>query len=122
MERIQVLLDPEERDRFRSLAQRRGLSLSAWLREAALHRAAEESESTRIRTVDELRAFFAQCDARELGREPDWEEHLAVLDGSMREGVGVPSEGLVRPGLGDTSRTGSKGRTVSRRSTSRKRR
>ncbi|HEX2464009.1 MAG TPA: hypothetical protein VHR17_05225 [Thermoanaerobaculia bacterium] len=122
MERIQVLLDPEERDRFRSLAQRRGLSLSAWLREAALHRAAEESESTRIRTVDELRAFFAQCDARELGREPDWEEHLAVLDGSMREGLGVPSEGSVRPGLGDTSRTGSKGRTVSRRSTSRKRR
>ena len=122
MERIQVLLDPEERDRFRRLAKQRGLSLSGWLREAALRRAAEESESTRIRTVDELRAFFAQCDDREIGREPDWEEHLGVLDASMREGVGAPSEELGRPDRGDTHRIGSKRRAAARRSTTRKRR
>ena len=62
-----------------------------------------------MRTVDELRAFFAQCDDREIGREPDWEEHLAVIDASMREGVGVPSEELGRPDPGDTRRTGVQG-------------
>ena len=122
MERIQVLLDPEERDRFRRLANQRGLSLSAWLREAAVRRAAEESESTRMRTVDELRSFFAQCDAREVGREPDWDEHRAVLDASIREGVGVPSEGIGRQGPGHARRTGSKGRAFGRRSTTRQRR
>jgi hypothetical protein len=71
--------------------------------------------------VDQLRVFFAQCDDREIGREPDWEEHLAVLDASMREGVGAP-EGFERPGPGDTRRTGAKGRAVARRPTTRKRR
>jgi hypothetical protein len=123
MERIQVLLDPEERDRFRRLAQQRGLSLSAWLREAGLRRAVEESEVTRIRTRDALRDFFAQCDVREVAVEPDWEEHLAVLDASMREGVGAPPEGFERRGSSDARRAGSStGRVVGRRSTTGKRR
>jgi hypothetical protein len=91
MERIQVLLDPRERELFRRLARQRGLSLSAWLRDAALRQSVLENEVPRLRTVDALRAFFAECDAREHGREPDWEEHLAVIDTSRREGLGVPS-------------------------------
>ena len=87
MERIQVLLDPEEKERFRRLAQEKGVSLSAWLREAALKRSAEETRSSRLRTTDALRAFFAQCDLREAGREPDWEEHLEVMDTSKLDGI-----------------------------------
>ena len=90
MERIQVLLHPEEKEQFRRLAQERGLSLSAWLREAALKRSAEESQTSRLRSVGALRAFFAECDAREVGREPEWEDHLGVLDASKREGIGEP--------------------------------
>ena len=93
--------------------------MSAWLREAALRRAAEESEVTRIRTVDELRGFFSDCDAREVGREPEWEEHLAVLDASMHEGVGQPSEGR---GPSGARRVVATGRGAGRRSTTRKRR
>jgi hypothetical protein len=91
MERIQVLLDPRERELFRRLARQRGLSLSAWLRDAALKQSAAENDVPRLRSVEDLRAFFAECDARESGREPDWEEHLAVLDASKREGLGVPA-------------------------------
>jgi hypothetical protein len=91
MERIQVLLDPHERELFRRLARQRGLSLSAWLRDAALKQAATENEMPRLRSIEDLRAFFAECDAREVRREPDWEEHLAVLDASKREGLGPPA-------------------------------
>jgi hypothetical protein len=91
MERIQVLLDPQERELFRRLARQRGLSLSAWLRDAALKQSTAENDMPRLRSVEDLRAFFAECDARESGREPDWEEHLAVLDASKREGLGVPA-------------------------------
>jgi hypothetical protein len=91
MERIQVLLDPDERELFRRLARQRGLSLSAWLRAAALKQSAAENEVPRVRSVEDLRAFFAECDAREVGREPDWEEHLAALDSSRRDGIGVPT-------------------------------
>jgi hypothetical protein len=88
MERIQVLLDPEERDLLRRLAKQRGLSLSGWLREAALARAAEEGRVSPLRTIEALREFWSACDARGEGREPDWDEHLAVLDASVRQGAG----------------------------------
>jgi hypothetical protein len=91
MERIQVLLDSEERDLFRRLARQQGLSLSGWLREAALTRAAEEQRVTPLSTIEELRKFWAASDARQAGREPDWEEHLAVLDASRRDGAGEVS-------------------------------
>src|SRR5262245_30170372 len=105
MERIQVLLDPHERELFRSLARQRGLSLSAWLREAALKQSALENEVPRLRSVEDLRAFFADCDAREVGREPDWDEHLAAIDSSKRDGVGEPTvapESLPSPTPGTT--------------------
>jgi hypothetical protein len=92
MERIQVLLDPHERELFRRLARERGMSLSGWLRESGMRRAAEESRRTKLRSVEQLREFFAVCDAREVASEPQWEEHLAVLDSSKRDGAGdVPA-------------------------------
>ena len=35
-----------------------------------------------METVEELRAFFSACDRREEGREPDWQDHLAVAEAS----------------------------------------
>lgn len=84
--RVQIILTEEERERFRHAAEREGLSLSAWLRQAGKQRLVEHYPE-RISSVEDLRAFFAACDAREVGREPDWEEHLAVMEGSQRAGA-----------------------------------
>jgi hypothetical protein len=34
----------------------------------------------------DLKAFFQQCDSLELGTEPEWEEHLAVIQYSKNTG------------------------------------
>jgi Mobilization protein NikA len=38
MDRLQVLVSRQEKEAFRQMAKREGLSLSAWLREAGLRR------------------------------------------------------------------------------------
>jgi hypothetical protein len=84
--RVQVILQEHERDAFQRQAAREGLSLSGWLRAAGRERLERHHAQARIRSVEELRAFFNACDAREVGEEPDWEEHLAVIDRSRAEG------------------------------------
>ncbi len=85
--RIQVVVEEEERDRFRQQAGSEGLSLSAWLREAGRRRLGEKQGYRKLETVEQLDAFFAECRRREAGQEPDWEEHLAVIEGSVRSGA-----------------------------------
>jgi hypothetical protein len=34
----------------------------------------------------DLKTFFQQCDSRELGIEPEWQEHLAVIQQSQNTG------------------------------------
>jgi hypothetical protein len=84
--RVQVILEEQERDAFQRQAAREGLSLSGWLREAGRERLERHYQEVRIRSVQELRAFFDACDAREAGEEPDWEEHLATIGRSLAEG------------------------------------
>lgn len=85
--RVQVIVSEEERERFRREAERRGQSLSSWLREAGLERAAEEPVG-RFESAQDVREFFAACDEkREDGREPDWEQHRIVLEDSVRQGT-----------------------------------
>jgi hypothetical protein len=86
-ERIHIVLDPVEKERFRRLAEREGKSLSEWLRDVARARADAESERERLDTSEQLHRFFAACDEREHGREPDWEEHLKVILGSIAKGA-----------------------------------
>ena len=85
MRRIQVLLDESEQEHFRQQALREGLSLSAWLRQAGQERL-RSRRGRRLSTQRELRDFFRAVDAREKGREPDWDEHLAVIDRSRASG------------------------------------
>jgi hypothetical protein len=84
--RIQVVLDEAEREAFRRQAELEGLSLSAWLRQAGREKLHAHRPSA-ITTEAELRAFFEACDQREQGREPDWEEHLAVMERSRTAGA-----------------------------------
>jgi hypothetical protein len=85
MRRIQVLLDESEQEHFRQQALREGLSLSAWLRQAGQERL-RSRRGHRLSTQRDLRDFFRAVDAREKGREPDWDEHLAVIDRSRASG------------------------------------
>jgi len=84
--RVQVVLADAEREAFRRRAEMEGLSLSAWLRQAGREKLAAHRPSP-ITTIAELRAFFEACDTREQGREPDWEEHLAVMERSRASGA-----------------------------------
>lgn len=84
-DRVHVVLSAEERAQFRAQAEREGTSLSAWLREAAHARLAAQAP-TRLDSVDALAEFFAACDEREAGREPDWDEHVRTIAGSRRAG------------------------------------
>ena len=40
-----------------------------------------------FQSVEGLDAFFASCDERELGREPDWEQHLEVINRPKDSGL-----------------------------------
>lgn len=83
--RIQVVVDDEEKERFRRQAAREGKSLSAWLREAARSRMARRG-APRLDTVEELQSFFDACDERETEPEPGWKEHRRMIERSARSG------------------------------------
>jgi hypothetical protein len=83
--RVQVLLDEVEREQFRRQAEREGLSLSAWLRRAGQEQLGA-IQGRRLGSLRDLKAFFNAVDAREKGREPDWDEHQAVIARSRASG------------------------------------
>ena len=83
--RVQVVMDEVEREVFRRAAAREGLSLSDWLRRAARERL-QAAGQAKLRSVDELRAFFEVCRQRERGDEPEWQEHRTVIEESRASG------------------------------------
>ncbi|MDX1673964.1 MAG: ribbon-helix-helix protein, CopG family [Longimicrobiales bacterium] len=87
-ERIHILLDGAEKERFRRWAEREGKSLSEWLREAAREKLAAARQGRSLDSREALEDFFEGCDARERGEEPDWESHRRVIEDSIRSGAG----------------------------------
>jgi hypothetical protein len=85
-QRIHVVLDDRERAAFQARAKAEGRSLSEWIRLAARDRL-EQVRPARISTLDDLASFFDACDLRETGREPEWAEHLAVVERSRGSSV-----------------------------------
>ncbi len=88
--KIQVVLSEGERDQLRRQAALEGLPLSTWLRRAGLQCLARAQTASRLDSAEALAIFFEQCDAREQGREPDWEKHLAVIGRSRVTGLAAP--------------------------------
>ena len=86
-ERIHIVVDPLDKERFRRHAEQEGKSLSEWLRDVARQRV-EQDAPARLATVEELRAFFNRCGQAQAGQgqEPDWEDHLKVIDESIGRG------------------------------------
>lgn len=82
---LYLRLAEADRIRYGAQAEREGKALGAWLREAAEEKLARARRGA-LGTVEELDRFFAACDARETGREPDWREHRAVIERSRSGG------------------------------------
>ena len=88
MARVQIIIPDEDRDRFFSQAKREGVTLSAWLRAAAHERLESRQQAQHFGSPEELEAFFRESNARAgPGREPDWDEHLAVMRESRLRGI-----------------------------------
>ena len=85
MVRVHLIIHDEDRDRFVHQARREGLTFSAWLRAAARERLEQRQRPDSFESPAHLEEFFRECDALEgPDREPEWEEHLRVIDESRR--------------------------------------
>ena len=82
-----MLLSAEEKALFRRQARRAGMSLSGWLRGAALDRLAEAQSRVRFEDRAAVRAFFAKTARQQSGCEPDWQQHLEVIRRSQQSGT-----------------------------------
>lgn len=88
MARVQLVIPDEDRDRYVHQARREGLTLSAWLRTAAQQRLRQQQRVSHFEGTADLEEFFAECDALDgPAREPDWGEHIAMIDESRRRGA-----------------------------------
>ena len=85
MARVQLIIPDEDRDCFVRQAQSEGMTLSEWLRAAARQRLEGQQRSHPFESPADLEEFFRACDALEgPEREPDWQEHLTVIDESRK--------------------------------------
>ncbi len=88
MARVHIVVPDEDRDRFVHQARREGMTLSAWLRAAARARLEERNQVQRFESPEDLEAFFRACEAVEGPEaEPDWSEHLRVINESRASGT-----------------------------------
>lgn len=82
-----MVIPDEDRDRFVHQARLEGMSLSEWLRTAARDRLEIRQRSDPLESAADLDAFFRMCDELEgPGVEPDWEEHLMMINESLERG------------------------------------
>lgn len=88
MARVQLVMPDADRDRFVLQARREGMSLSAWLRAAAHTRLEERQHLKPFESLEDIKEFFKMCDVLEGPEmEPDWEEHLRVINESRATGA-----------------------------------
>lgn len=87
--RLQVVVSPEERERFRRMAKREGLSVSAWIRRIALKQV-ETDARVPLRSAAGLENFFRSIDDSDSAPEPDWEVHKAAIEKSRLDGSTPP--------------------------------
>lgn len=88
MARVQLVIPDEDRDRFVHQARREGMTLSAWLRAAARERLRERQRAKPFQSPEDLEEFFRACDSLEgPEKEPDWDQHLDLINQSRRRGI-----------------------------------
>lgn len=88
MARVQLVMPDDDRELFVDQARREGMSLSAWLRMAARKHLEANRSIKHFESPEDVRAFFRRCDELDGPEaEPDWSEHLRVMDESRSRGV-----------------------------------
>ena len=88
MARVQLVMADDDRDRFVHQARQEGMSLSAWLRAAACERLEKRQRVKLFQSPDDVKEFFQSCAALDGPEtEPDWDEHLRVMNESRGRGV-----------------------------------
>ena len=88
MARVNLVIPDDDRDRFSYQARREGMTLSAWLRTAAHERLEKARRARPFESPEDVEEFFRAGDkAAGSGPEPDWKEHLDVIDRSRRYGL-----------------------------------
>lgn len=87
--RIHIVLDADDKARYRAQAEREGKSLAAWLREAAEDRLRGTRQDRALRSRAALADFFDACDELEVEQEPDWAEHRDAIERSRVRGLDV---------------------------------
>lgn len=87
MARVQLVMPDDDRELFVDQARREGMSLSAWLRAAARERLEKRQSVKQFESPEDVREFFRSCAALDgPDTEPDWEEHLRVMNESRASG------------------------------------
>ena len=101
---VQLAISDDERARVERQAEQDGVTVEAWLTAAArqrLHQKEGGHDGVKLRDTlsdryrkepfkskEELEEFWRQCAARQgPEREPDWEEHLKVINESRSKGL-----------------------------------
>ena len=88
MARVQLVMADEDRERFVDQARREGMSLSAWMRAAARERLEGRQRVKLFESPEDVKEFFRSCAALDGPEtEPDWDEHLRVMNESRSAGV-----------------------------------
>ena len=88
MARVQLVIPDEDRQNFIDQALREGMSLSAWLRAAARDRLEARRNVKLFESPEDVEEFFRSCatlDGPET--EPDWSDHLRVINKSREQGI-----------------------------------
>ena len=89
-DRIHLVLPAEEKERYRTIAEREGTTLSRWIREAVREKATKYDVARKLDTFEDLESFFHECDQLPQGTEaaePDWEEHERLIQEARTGGL-----------------------------------
>ena len=77
--KVQVILKEEEAAQFKAQALKESKSLSSWLRDAGKTMLEMNRQKQRLTDPAVLRKFFRECNQREGGVEPNWEDHKGLI-------------------------------------------
>lgn len=88
MEEVRLTISDQDHDRFVQQARKEGMTLSEWLQAAAIKRLEDAQRAEYFDSTIKVSAFFEECDAfKRPESEPDWEDHLKVIEQSISSGA-----------------------------------
>ena len=88
MTQVQIEIPDSDRDLFVRQARREGMTLSAWLHAAGRARLERQQRARPFALEEDAVAFFRACDDLDGPEvEPDWSEHLRVINESRARKV-----------------------------------